>query len=239
MATTDTPEAAAGGCARPAARPTGRAAEDETALVEALIRGDEWVYADLVDRLYPAMLRLALGFVRDPDTANDVIQETWIAVVEGIDRFERRSSLRTWIFRILLNLARKRAAQDSRFLMLDEATDAGPALCPSGRSNGTAPSTWIPYVQRWGPQQDPEDWVLAREAMERIEVAIAELPPNQRAVITLRDVEGWTSKEVCDLLEISLENQRVLLHRARLAVREALRPYLSMMADGDAGPDLR
>lgn len=239
MSTTDSPKATSGDPDLGAASRMTRPAEADAALVDALARGDEAVYTDLIDRFYPAMLRLALAHVGDRDLADDVVQETWIAVVEGIGRFEGRAALRTWIFRILLNVARKRATQERRFLPFGDAGGSGVALDGGVRRDGCSIPSWLPHVERWGPQQNPEDWVVAREVIERIEAAIEALPPNQRAVVTLRDVEGWTSKEVCDLLEISRANQRVLLHRARHTMREVLRPYLHAMGDGAPGPDPR
>jgi RNA polymerase sigma-70 factor, ECF subfamily len=181
---------------------------DESMRIEGLRRGDDAVYQDLIDSYYPAMRRLASGYLQDQDLVDDVIQETWIAVMNAIDRFEGRSSLKTWIFRILRNCARTKAARWHRAgsVQLDEATvPCGPASCPEG-------------------------YVLGREILEQVEAAIQTLPSVRREVLILRDIEGWTSEEVCELLEISRINQRVLLHRARLAVRESLRAYLGKEA---------
>lgn len=204
---------------------------DDPILVEALVRGDEAVYEALMDRHYAAMVRLALPYLHDRDLTDDVIQETWIAVVNGIQRFEGRSSLRSWIFGILLNRARSRAALERRYTDLEEdAVSNGPCTVSAAMATGR----WTGSIARWGPRQDPEGWVLHRELVERIESAIARLPLQQRTVITLRDLEGWSAPEVCELLGISEGNQRVLLHRARMAVRKVLQPYLNVKGNGES-----
>ncbi|HEX6693380.1 MAG TPA: RNA polymerase sigma factor [Longimicrobiales bacterium] len=180
--------------------------------MEALVRGDDAVYSALMDEYYDGMRRLALSCVHDQDIADDVIQETWVAVVNGIDRFEGRSSLRTWVFRILLNLARRRANREQRFVPFD-APVSGAASVEDAIS-----------AEKWGAGQNPDDWIDGAQLVARVESALATLPPAQRTVMTLRDIEGWSSQEVCELLEISAANQRVLLHRARLRVRDALNP---------------
>lgn len=186
--------------------------EGDRLLVQAMRSGDDAVYKELIDQYYPAMKRLAYGYVRDPDLAEDVIQETWIAVMNGIDRFEGRSSLKTWIFRILRNCARTKAARWNRI---------------SGDGEGAALQAC--------PQGCPETYLLGREIVEQVEAAVQRLPDSQRDVLILRDVEGWTSEETCELLGISRIHQRVLLHRARMAVREALGPYLAAEAYDEVG----
>lgn len=207
---------------------------DDADLVDALARGDEDVFSALMDRLHPDMHRAALGLLGDTDLADDVIQETWLAVVQGIGRFEARSSLRTWIFRILMNRAKTRAARERRYVALDEA--APPAAGVDGTSTRIGWSaTRRARGPSWHPRPDPSEWVLAREVIRQIESAIETLPPNQRTTITLRDLEGWSSKEVCERLGITPGHQRVLLHRARQAVREKIRSYLEPGEEGD-GP---
>ncbi len=174
------------------------------------------------------MLRLALSFVRNRAVAEEVVQETWLGVLNGLDRFEGRSSLKTWIFRILTNRAKTRGEREGRtvpFSSLAEPGEEGPSVEPerfSGPDHRWA-GHWAAYPERW--ETVPERKLLSSEARTRIDDAIAGLPPSQRAVITLRDVTGLTSEEVCNVLELSETNQRVLLHRARSKVRAVLEDY--------------
>jgi RNA polymerase sigma-70 factor (ECF subfamily) len=181
---------------------------------------------------YPAMLRIALMYVSSRAVAEDVIQETWLGVLQGIGHFEGRSSLKTWIFRILANTAKTRAQREGRSIPFSSLADADadgaePVVDPDRffpASDPTAPNTWSSPPHSWNGL--PEERLLSRETAERIGAAIQALPPAQRAVITLRDVEGWSAEEVCDQLGVSDGNQRVLLHRARGKVRQALEDYL-------------
>ena len=192
-------------------------------LVERLRAGDEEAFMELIRELNPSLLRVARMFVPTSALAEDVVQETWLAVLNGIARFEGRSSLKTWIFRILTNTAKTRGERERRsvpFSTLDpEEGGFEPAV---ERSRFTGTGHWAVLPRAW-----PEDMLLAHETRSMIERAIARLPPSQRAVITLRDVEGWTADEVRNALELSETNQRVLLHRARAKVRGALEQYLS------------
>ena len=192
-------------------------------LVERLRAGDEEAFMELIRELNPSLLRVARMFVPTSALAEDVVQETWLAVLNGIDRFEGRSSLKTWIFRILTNTAKTRGERERRsvpFSTLDpEEGGFEPAV---ERSRFTGTGHWAVLPRAW-----PEDRLLANETRSIIERAIARLPPSQRTVITLRDVEGWTADEVRNALELSETNQRVLLHRARAKVRGALEQYLS------------
>ncbi len=196
---------------------------NDDALVDALRAGDERAFAQLMDEHSSALLRLATMYVGDRAAAEEVVQETWIAVFQGIDRFERRSSLKTWLFHILANKAktqRKREARSIPFSAVSRADADEPAVeperfLPSG-DWALAPTAW----------ETPEEKLLSGETRGVILRTIESLPPAQREVITLRDVEGWPSNEVCDALEISDTNQRVLLHRARAKVRAALEGYL-------------
>jgi RNA polymerase sigma-70 factor (ECF subfamily) len=204
----------------------------EARLLARLRDGDEAAFASLVDRYHASLLRLASSLVGTREAAEDVVQETWLGVLSGIGRFEARSSLRTWIFRILTNRARTRRQRDARTLPFSAAFDAagqagGPSVDPErflGPEHRWA-GRWSVPPQRWAGR--PEDRLLARETMGVVRAAIEALPPSQRAVIVLHDVEGLPAEEVCELLEVSPGNQRVLLHRARTRVREAL--------DGDLG----
>ncbi len=192
-------------------------------LVERLRAGDEEAFMELIRELNPSLLRVARMFVPTSALAEDVVQETWLAVLNGIARFEGRSSLKTWIFRILTNTAKTRGERERRsvpFSTLDpEEGGFEPAV---ERSRFTGTGHWAVLPRAW-----PEDRLLANETRSIIERAIERLPPSQRTVITLRDVEGWTADEVRNALELSETNQRVLLHRARAKVRGALEQYLS------------
>jgi RNA polymerase sigma-70 factor, ECF subfamily len=202
---------------------------DDAALVAALRAGDEAAFVALVDAYHGLLIRLATPYVRHRAMAEDVVQETWLGVLRGLERFEARSSLKTWICRILVNRARTRAERDGRLIPFssfwgpdDEADE--PAVDPSrfyasGRNEGH----WTSMVQSW--EGLPEERLLSIETRERVRAAIEALPVNQRTVITFRDVEGWGAADVCAALEISEANQRVLLHRARAKVRQALERY--------------
>jgi RNA polymerase sigma-70 factor, ECF subfamily len=203
--------------------------EDER-LLSALRQGDEAAFTELVERYNAPLLRFARTFVRDRAVAEEVVQETWLAVIGGLDRFEGRSLLKTWIFRILANRAKTRGMREARSLpfsalALDEEGDT--QAVPEERFRGAGD----PWEGHWatppGSWDDvPESRLLARETRQVIDAAIEELPPTQAQVIRLRDVDGWSAEEVCDLLGLSEGNQRVLLHRARSKVRAALERYL-------------
>jgi RNA polymerase sigma-70 factor (ECF subfamily) len=215
----------------PAAAPHPAAAPDpgEMALVEALRQGDEHAFVMLVDRYHASLVRLAMTYVPTREAAEDVVQETWMGVVRGIDRFEGRSSLKTWLFRILVNRARTRGRQERRSVPFSAEAEAGaeegPAVDP-GRflESGRWAGYWSSPPERW--DGIPEDRLLSKETLGLVEEALETLPPAQREVITLRDVKGLTSVETCDILGISEANQRVLLHRARSKVRGHLEAYL-------------
>ena len=209
-----------------------RAFKDDRRLVEALRSGDEAAFASLLTRYHASLLRLAMAFVPSRAVAEEVVQETWLGVLQGIGGFEGRSSLKTWIFQILTNRAKTRGAQERRsmpFTPLEnsESDSEVPAVdsawfMPDGH--------WVNHPQRWD-EDTPEKLLLSKEARMYIEKAIEALPPNQQKVITFRDVEGLSSEEVCNILELSETNQRVLLHRARSSVRRALERYLDGKID--------
>jgi RNA polymerase sigma-70 factor (ECF subfamily) len=185
----------------------------------------------LVERYSPSMLRIASLYTPSRAVAEDVVQETWLAVLQGIDRFEGRSALRTWIFRILTNRAKTRGQRERRSIPFSsltraESESAEPAVDPSRFQSGDDhfPHGWASPPASW--EDVPEDRLLSSETLSKVEDAIAKLPEMQRLVITLRDIEGWSSQEVCNFLDISETNQRVLLHRARSKVRRALEEYL-------------
>ena len=178
---------------------------------------------ELIRGLNPSLLRVARMFVPTAALAEDVVQETWLAVLKGIDRFEGRSSLKTWIFRILTNRAKTRGIREGRSLPFSSLEAEESAVEPERFHGGD--HAWSGH---WSapPSDFPEERLLAGETREVIEHAIEALPPTQRVVISLRDIEGWSADEVCNALTLTETNQRVLLHRARSAVRAALEQYL-------------
>jgi RNA polymerase sigma-70 factor, ECF subfamily len=190
---------------------------DEAALVAALRAGDERTFIELVEEYSPGMRRLALTFVRSRAVADEVVQEAWLGVLRGIDRFEGRSSLKTWIYRIVANVARTRGAREARSTPFSAFED------PEGGAS-VDPDRFIPDGH-WAQPIEPWQAVLEAETREVIDRAIEQLPEQQRQVIELRDVQGWSSEEVRNVLELSETNQRVLLHRARTKVRMALEQY--------------
>src|SRR5919201_6974421 len=205
----------------------------ERQLLAAIRSGDEQVFAELVRRHTPTMIRLAQLSVGSRATAEEVVQEAWLGVLAGIDRFEGRSSLKTWIFRILMNKANTRAVKEARTIVFsaldDEArADADEPAVDADRFLGPD-SAWAGHWSSAPIRFDelPEERLLAGETRERIAAALDALPSAQRAVVTLRDVEGWSSDEVCETLGLSPSNQRVLLHRGRSKVRAALEAHLA------------
>jgi RNA polymerase sigma-70 factor (ECF subfamily) len=200
--------------------------EEDRVILRRLRAGDEAAFEALVTRHDRALRRAAQTFVRTPAAADDVVQETWLAVIRGLDGFEGRSSLSTWIFRILVNRARTRATREARSVPFsaiedpDRSTIDPAAFGEDGRWR-SAPSRL---------ETDPELQVLNAELRQHLLRAVGELAPAQRAVITLRDVIGLDSDDVCSLLEISEGNQRVLLHRARARVRAAIAPLVEASA---------
>ncbi|HZP90032.1 MAG TPA: sigma-70 family RNA polymerase sigma factor [Actinomycetota bacterium] len=203
---------------------------DDRALVRALRNGEELVFMGLVERLQPTMLRIALMYVQSRAVAEEVVQEAWLGVLKGLDGFEGRSSLRTWILRILVNTAKTRGVRESRSVPFSSLwwpdSESEPAVEP-GRFRPAGdpwPNHWLDAPASWDTV--PEERLLSNEVLGLVREAIEALPPNQREVIRLRDVLGWSSAEVCEALDIGETNQRVLLHRARSKVRRALEGYL-------------
>jgi len=205
------------------------APDSDAGLVRLLRSGDEEAFAALVDRYGPSMLRLAMMYVSSRAVAEEVVQESWLAVLTGIDRFEERSSLKTWMFRILTNKAKTRAEREGRtvpFSSIGDPDDGEPAVDPDRFAD-----TGVPGRGPWATppralDRIPEERLLAREAQQRIVAAIQALPESQRAVITLRDVDGLSAEETCDVLGLTEGNQRVLLHRARSKVRSEFERYI-------------
>lgn len=204
-------------------------------LLERLRRGDETAFAALVDAHSGWMLRVARAHISSRAVAEEVVQETWIGVIRGLRGFEGRSTLRTWIFRILVNIARGRREAEARAIPFSAFDDpAEPSVDPERFFPVGHPqaSRWATPPASWDGL--PEERLLSAETLERVQGAIDSLPPGQRVVITMRDVAGASSEEVCDALGISAGNQRVLLHRARSKVRGALERYLDEESTGGA-----
>jgi RNA polymerase sigma-70 factor (ECF subfamily) len=197
--------------------------ENEAALIARLRSGDESAFRALIEMYHAMLVRVARMYVSTQAVAEEVAQETWLAVLEGINRFEGRSSLKTWIFRILTNRAKTRGIREGRSMPFSSLEPDDPAV-ESERFHG-ADHAW-PGHWAAAPHGFPEERLLAAETREVIENSIAALPPTQRAVISLRDIEGWSAEDVCNALTLSETNQRVLLHRARSGVRAALEQYL-------------
>jgi RNA polymerase sigma-70 factor (ECF subfamily) len=193
----------------------------DTDLIAALHAGDEAAFTELVDTYSPALLRVALGYVPSRAVAEEVVQETWLAVVRGLDSFEGRSSLKTWIFRILVNLAMKSGGRERRSVSF--------TALPTVPADRFLPDDHPEWAGHWAVPPvvwpTPEEGLLTGETRDVIIGALDGLPPAQRDVIALRDIAGWESDEVCEALSISAANQRVLLHRARSRVRAVLEEY--------------
>jgi RNA polymerase sigma-70 factor (ECF subfamily) len=206
----------------------GVAATADLRVIDALRQGDTAAFGHLVDQYNASLRRVARLYVSGRAVADEVVQDTWVGVIQGIWAFEGRSSLKTWIFRILVNRAKTRAVREGRTVPFggDDAGAPEAAVSPDRfrAADPTEPGHWT------GPPRDvgtsPEERLLSREAGEHLQKAIDALPPSQRLVLTLRDVEGCSTEEVCNALGIRETNGRVLLHRARARVRAAIEPYL-------------
>lgn len=190
-------------------------ASPEDQLLDRALAGDENAFVELVDRYHAPLLRFARTFVRQPAQAEDVVQDAWVGVLRGLERFERRSSFKTWLFRIVANRARTRAVREQRYVQFevnDDGSDAGDNFTPEGRLKAP-PREW---------QMTPERLLLSVETRALVDKALEDLPDSQRVVVTLRDIEGLDAADVCNVLGITETNQRVLLHRGRTKVRAAL-----------------
>ena len=186
----------------------------EAEIVDRLRRGDEEAFASLVDRYHARLVALAGNFVASREAAEDVAQEAWLALVRGVDRFEGRSSLRTWLFQVCVNRAKSAGIRDRR----STPVDPGDAAVDPGRFDSHG--AWSDPPRHWADAVD--DRLQAVALVEHVRKAITLLPESQRLVVTMRDVEGLTAEDVCAVLSITEANQRVLLHRARASVRQAL-----------------
>jgi RNA polymerase sigma-70 factor, ECF subfamily len=201
---------------------------DESTVIASLRAGDEAAFASLVDRHTPALLRVARGYVPSHEIAEEVVQETWLALLKGIANFEGRSSLRTWLFAVMINIAKTRGIRERRDADTAVVAFTGGTVDPARfRADDD------PYPGHWkaaeapSPFPDtPEGSLLGRELVDIARREVDRLPERQKVVVTLRDILGFDSAEVCDLMAISVANQRVLLHRGRAAIRQVLEDYL-------------
>jgi RNA polymerase sigma-70 factor (ECF subfamily) len=200
---------------------------DEEALIDRLVGGDESAFADLVDQLHARLFSFARTFTTSPALAEDIVQETWLAVIRGLRGFEKRSSLRTWIFGILVHRAKTMASREARRPEMPATAANGAAEDPREEWNlgYGRKGLWEETPAPWG-LEDPAAVFQAREALDVIHRAVQAMPESQRQVVLLRDVEGIDSSDACNILGISETNQRVLLHRGRARVRRALDQYL-------------
>jgi RNA polymerase sigma-70 factor (ECF subfamily) len=198
---------------------------DDADLLDRLRAGDQGAFSQVVREWSPVMLRVAGTFVSTHASAEECVQEAWLGVIRGLDRFEGRSRLRTWAVGIVVNIARRRAQRDGRVVPWTALEDSRPTVDPRRfRAAGE------PWAGGWTEQGAPREWepeavLLAGEVMDVVASGLAELPPRQRAVVTLRDVHGLTPEEVCAMLDLNLGNQRVLLHRGRARLRQLLEDY--------------
>ena len=202
------------------------ATSEEVELLARLRKGDERAFEALVQRHHGTMLTVARTFVKTHAAAEEVVQDAWLGVLKGLDRFEGRSSLKTWILRIVVNIARTRGVRDARSVPFSSLEGTEPAVSPD-RFRGPAdafPGHWNRFPRDW--RLLPEEALLGQETVGVVMRAIEQLPAAQQTVIRMRDVEGWTAEEVCAALGVSDGNQRVLLHRARSRVRAALERHL-------------
>jgi RNA polymerase sigma-70 factor (ECF subfamily) len=199
---------------------------DDAQLVERLRARDEAAFAALIDMYGAGMLRVARMYVSSRAVAEEVVQEAWLGVLKGIDRFEGRSSLKTWLFRIVANTAKTRGVREARSAPFSSFADDESSVSPERflGSGERFPGHWAVPPASWAGI--PDERLLADETMDVIRRTIERLPPSQRAVLTLRDLEGLSADEVCNALDLTETNGRVLLHRARARVRAALEEYL-------------
>ena len=203
----------------------GHGGERDADLVAALTKGDQGLFAHLVDEWSPAMLRVAQVHVANRQSAEDVVQEAWMAALRGLASFEGRSSLRTWVMGIVFNIARRQGTREHRQVP-DASLTGGPTVDPD-RFQGPDeryPGGWKQFPSSW---PSPEDGAVSDEMVTLIYLALAKLPARQRAVIELHDVHGYDSQEVAEILQLSAGNQRILLHRARAGVRRELETYFA------------
>lgn len=201
---------------------------DDRALVARLRDGDEEAFRAVIDQFDSQLRRVARTYVSTDGAAEEVVQDTWVGVLRGIDRFEQRSSLKTWIFRILMNIARTRGTRDKRSIPFsslagDDEDEASIDPARFQTASGASPGHWAAFPTSWHGQ--PEIRAIGHETLAVVRETLDHLPASQQEVVRLRDLEGWSSAEVCNALELTETNQRVLLHRGRAKLRRALESY--------------
>lgn len=209
---------------------------DEMAFVNLLRQRDEMAFTQLIEQYHASLVRVAGVYLRDTTTAEEIAQETWLAVLHGLDQFEGRSSLKTWIFTILTNKAKTRSQREKRIVSYTDLEESLPTSCQStvdpkrfrDPAADSWPNHWLPGLAPISWSGIPEHVFLSQETMDLIHEAIGSLPENQRLVIMLHDQDELSTQEICNILGISETNQRVLLHRARARVRQALENYFQL-----------
>jgi RNA polymerase sigma-70 factor (ECF subfamily) len=219
--------------------PSANEAEFDGALLDALRKGDERAFAWVIDQWSPGMFRLARCYVATDAMAEDVVQEAWLGALRGLDGFEGRSRLRTWVLRIVANIAKSWGVREHRVTPFSAAAfGEGPTVGSDRFNPPGAPDAgaWRTLPASWPAL--PEGELLSAEALAIVRQALADLPDSQRAVIALRDLDGYGASEVCDALGLTEGNQRVLLHRARAAVRQRVESYFSERPSAGAGGQL-
>ncbi len=204
--------------------------QEDHLLIVRLRKGEEGAFDELVDTHHGALIRMALGHVADREVAEEVVQDTWMAVIQGLSRFEGRSSLRTWIFGILIHKAKDRGVREKRHTSFSDFEshddDHDEAIDPSRfHQSGEWAGHWAVPPQPWD-EQTPEALLASRQAVAAMQQAIEALPRTLKDVLILRDIEGVEAKEACELLKITETNLYVRLHRARERVRRAVEIYL-------------
>lgn len=204
---------------------------DERALIAALKRGDEAAFRQLVATQQKSMLAFARTFLRDPAAAEEAVQDTWLALISGIAKFEGRSSLKSWTFAVLANIARTKAKRNGRMVSFTDMGYNDPAVDPD-RFSGDG--SWLSPPGQWS-EINPERIVGGRQLLAHALAVLETLPPNQRAVVTLRDIEGLTPEETCSILEVTEANHRILLHRGRSRIRAALEALLATPGKNGSG----
>ena len=221
MSPTVAPERAPSGAERTAVHgPTLRSVDPDLEPLARVRAGDEAAFVALVEKYHGSMLRVARSYAPSDAIAEEAVQETWMGVARGIERFEGRSSFKTWLFRILINRARTAGGREPRNLPLGDVEPAVEA------SRFTTVGAWAAPLEAW--EADADDRLVAGTWTEALRAALDDLPPRQREIVILRDVEGLTSQDVCDLLRVSEGNQRVLLHRGRSRLRTLLETELNV-----------
>jgi RNA polymerase sigma-70 factor, ECF subfamily len=198
---------------------------DDLAQAKLIAAGDEPAFLALLEAVGPSLKRLTRTLVSNAATGDEVLQDTWAAILDGIGSFEGRSGLKTWACRILINTAKKRTAREARSVPMSALGDGEEATVEPSRFSPEG--FWVAPPTPLGDGRTPEGLAMQKEVRELVQRALEELPEAQRVVVTLRDVEGWDSEEVCNALDLTETNQRVLLHRGRARVRAALELYLT------------